>query len=94
KMFCEPPGLNGGKPGKVGVVRMNGEVITRFPPLEFKPGDVIELTMPGGGGFGPVAERETALIQRDLDLGYISLEGARRDYGLPPFIIHSPARTT
>ena len=82
KMFCEPPGLNGGKPGKVGRVRMNGEVVTRFPPLEFKPGDVIELTMPGGGGFGPVAERETALIQQDLDLGYITLEGARRDYGL------------
>ena len=82
KMFCEPPGLNGGKPGKVGRVRMNGEIVTRFPPLEFKPGDVIELTMPGGGGFGPVAERETALIQQDLDLGYITLEGARRDYGL------------
>ncbi|MBI1294111.1 hydantoinase B/oxoprolinase family protein [bacterium] len=82
KMFCEPPGLNGGKPGKVGRVRMNGEVITRFPPLEFKPGDVIELTMPGGGGFGPVAERETALIQQDLDLGYITLEGAKNDYGL------------
>jgi N-methylhydantoinase B/oxoprolinase/acetone carboxylase alpha subunit len=81
KMFCEPPGLNGGKPGKVGQVRMNGEIITRFPPLEFKPGDIIELYMPGGGGFGPVAEREPALIQRDLDLGYITLEGARREYG-------------
>jgi N-methylhydantoinase B len=82
KMFCEPPGINGGAPGRVGTVHMNGEVITRFPPIEFKPGDEIVLRMPGGGGFGPVAERDPALIQQDLELGYITPEGARRDYGL------------
>jgi N-methylhydantoinase B len=84
KMFCHPPGHNGGQPGKVGQVRMNGEVITRFPPLEFKPGDEIEMRMPGGGGFGPPSERPVEMILRDLELGYITPEGARRDYGFDP----------
>jgi N-methylhydantoinase B/oxoprolinase/acetone carboxylase alpha subunit len=82
KMFCEPPGINGGAPGRVGRVFMNGQLITRFPPIEFNPGDEIILEMPGGGGFGPVSERDPALIRQDLDLGYITPEGARRDYGI------------
>jgi N-methylhydantoinase B len=82
KMFCEPPGLNGGSPGRVGIVCLNGETITRFPPLELNPGDEIEMLMPGGGGFGPVSERERELILLDLEMGYITPEGARRDYGL------------
>ncbi len=81
KIFCAPPGIGGGKPGTVGEVRFNGEVITRFPILAFQPGDEIELRMPGGAGFGRVSERDRQLIQRDLDLGYITREGARRDYG-------------
>jgi N-methylhydantoinase B len=82
KMFCEPPGLNGGAPGRVGHVRLNGELITRFPPLELEPGDEVELRMPGGGGFGPVSERRRESILSDLELGHITPTGARRDYGL------------
>ncbi len=82
KMFCEPPGLNGGQPGNVGEVRMNGEILTRFPPLEFKPGDEIEMRMPGGAGFGPVAERPRAEILRDLEMGYITAEEAQATYGV------------
>ena len=84
KMFCEPPGHNGGQPGKVGQVRFNGEVITRFPPLEFKPGDEIEMRMPGGGGFGPPSERPRELILNDLAMNYITPQGARDDYGFDP----------
>ena len=81
KMFCAPPGLDGGQPGVVGVVSWNGEVITRFPPLELQPGDEIELLMPGGGGFGPVSERAPELIEQDLEAGFISTLRAREDYG-------------
>jgi N-methylhydantoinase B len=81
KMFCEPPGIAGGQPGQVGTVRLNGELITRFPPIEFHPGDEIELRMPGGAGFGPAAAREPERIARDLAMGYITPAGARRDYG-------------
>ena len=44
--------------------------------MEFKPGDEIEMRMPGGGGFGPVSERPRALILHDLAMGYITPEGA------------------
>jgi N-methylhydantoinase B/oxoprolinase/acetone carboxylase alpha subunit len=84
KMFCEPPGINQGSPGRVGTVHINGERITRFPPIEFKPGDLIELRMPGGAGFGPVSERPRALILHDLEMGYITPESAARDYGFVP----------
>jgi N-methylhydantoinase B len=63
-------------------VYLNGERITRFPPIELNPGDEIEMLMPGGGGFGPVSERERELILFDLEMGYITTEGARRDYSL------------
>ncbi|MEM7124795.1 MAG: hydantoinase B/oxoprolinase family protein [Chloroflexota bacterium] len=82
KMFCEPPGLNGGQPGKVGEVRMNGELITRFPPLDFKPGDEIEMRMPGGAGFGPVEEREREQVLYDLAMGYITVNHAKKEYRL------------
>jgi N-methylhydantoinase B len=57
-------------------------VITRFPPLEFKPGDEIEMRMPGGAGFGAPAAREPALILHDLTMGYITPHGAQTDYGV------------
>lgn len=37
--------------------------------------------MPGGGGFGDPAERDPAMIAHDLREGYVTPEGAARDYG-------------
>ncbi len=82
KVFCAPPGIGGGEPGRTGEVRFNDKVITEFPILQFKPGDEIMMIMPGGAGFGPVEERERERVLSDLRLGYITPEGARRDYGL------------
>jgi N-methylhydantoinase B len=81
KVFCAPPGIDGGQVGKTGEVRFNGKVITEFPILSFQPGDEIELRMPGGAGFGKPAEREPALILKDVELGYITPQGAKNDYG-------------
>ncbi len=82
KMFCAPPGLSGGEPGRVGTVRVNGSSIERFPPIPLEYGDEIELRMPGGGGFGPVSERPTEAVLADYRRGYITREGALRDYGV------------
>ena len=77
-----PQGLAGGQTGRIGEVYINREPVTRFPPIQLRSGDLVELHLPGGGGFGPVEERRRASILRDLELGYISPAGARRDYGL------------
>jgi N-methylhydantoinase B len=39
------------------------------------------MASPGGGGYGQPNERERSLIERDLELGYVSADAARRDYG-------------
>jgi N-methylhydantoinase B len=82
KIVCEPPGLAGGRPGKRGEVLLNGEPLTRFPPIRFRPGDELELRLPGGAGFGPPSERTKAAISADVRAGYVTARAAGRDYDL------------
>ncbi len=82
KMFFNPPGLNGGQPGQVGEVYINGEKITRFPPIQFNPGDIVELRLPGGGGFGDPSLREPERVREDIERGYITPGYAQRWYGV------------
>ena len=82
RLTTVPLGLNGGRPGKIGEVYINGEHTYRFPPITLYPGDVVELHIAGGGGFGPVSQRVPQNILHDLDKGYITPRGAREDYGL------------
>ena len=77
-----PQGLNGGQPGRIGEVYLNGQPVTRFPPIRLQPGDLVELHLPGGGGFGPVSERPHELIMDDIEMGYLTMQGAEEDYGL------------
>lgn len=48
-----PQGLLGGEPGKPGCVSVNGvPVMHAKGRVDLKKGDVLELSLPGGGGFG------------------------------------------
>ena len=42
----------------------------------------VRLETPGGGGFGDPLTREPDRVARDVALGYVSVEAARRDYGV------------
>ncbi|MEX2355391.1 MAG: hydantoinase B/oxoprolinase family protein [Thermaerobacterales bacterium] len=75
------PGLEGGHGGALGEVWFNGEKLEAFPPLEFSPGDVCLIRVPGGGGFGPPSEREAHRVRQDVALGYVTREAARAVYG-------------
>ncbi|MCZ7567121.1 MAG: hydantoinase B/oxoprolinase family protein [Ardenticatenaceae bacterium] len=81
------PGLDGGLPGQVGEVWLNGERLERFPPLEFRPGDMCVIRVPGGGGFGPPREREPERVQRDVELGLVTQEAARQIYAVEVEIV-------
>src|SRR5690606_28481021 len=70
-----PPGLLGGAPGLLEYVRINGED-TALKMIRMDQGDVVELGLPGGGGFGPVEERHPNAVREDLRLGYISAQAA------------------
>lgn len=75
-------GLAGGKQGATGGIRLNGDKLPRSRQVVLQPGDRIELTYPGGGGFGDPVERDREAILADIASGAISAEAAIRDYGL------------
>ena len=89
RTLCPPWGLQGGKaalPNGVYVVRKDG-AIARFPtgkvnPLRLDEGDGYAVETGGGGGFGDPLERPAEQVLRDVTSGYVSVEAARRDYGV------------
>jgi len=85
---CPPWGLFGGGAAQVGKawVRQPGADkpvrYQKVTALEVKPGGEVELHSGGGGGRGPAHERDAQRVLDDVRQGYVSLEGARRDYGV------------
>ena len=58
---------------------------------ELKAGELVILSTGGGGGCGPVEERELALLQRDLDEGYVTRAAAESIYDV---VIDANGRAT
>jgi N-methylhydantoinase B len=85
---CPPWGLMGGGPAMVGTVLVTqpGETKpTRYQKvtaLPIKKGATIELLSAGGGGRGPAYERPAEKVLDDVRKGYVTVEGAKRDYGV------------
>ena len=77
RITTRPQGLAGGGPGRSGRAYLNGEELTAFPPLRLQPGDVVELRLGGGGGFGPPEERAPEAIAQDLALGLVEADAGR-----------------
>jgi len=89
RTICAPWGLHGGKEAlanRVSIVRSDGN-IKRFPTGKFNPTEIAEgdgflVETAGGGGFWSALEREPEKVLADVRSGYVSLEAARRDYGV------------
>jgi N-methylhydantoinase B len=78
-----PWGVFGGQPARTGSIWVNGvEVSERSRELVLKPGDVVRVTMNAGGGYGDPLERDPERVLGDILDGYVTLEGAREDYGV------------
>ena len=82
-----PWGVHGGKEGQSGqitVIKKSGdqEILYKSKAYPLEPGDSIIVETGGGGGYGPPHERKRELLERDLRRGYVSLDAARRDYGI------------
>lgn len=65
-------GFRGGEPGAPGEVLIDG-VRPENPKAEqiVMPGALVEIRLPGGGGYGPAPERDPDLAARDRLEGYI-----------------------
>jgi N-methylhydantoinase B len=87
RMTSPPFGLLGGKAGAAAVVTLTTpDGATRALPskgaFNAPAGSVVDMAVPGSGGFGPPAERDPAAIVADLLDGYVSERAAREDYGI------------
>ncbi|TMA53826.1 MAG: hypothetical protein E6J75_14810 [Deltaproteobacteria bacterium] len=82
------PGIAGGRPGSPNrlVVRAGGaepfEVGDRSEYVAHAAGERYEYHYGGGGGWGDPLERPPAKVLEDVLDEYVSVEGARRDYGV------------
>jgi N-methylhydantoinase B len=78
-----PWGIFGGHAARVGDVFVNGvQVADGTREVFLKPGDVVRVQTNAGGGFGDPFEREPELVLGDVLDGYVSIEAARKDYGV------------
>ena len=46
------------------------------------PGDEVIIDVAGGGGYGDPFERDPELVENDVADGYVSVENAKKDYGV------------
>ena len=78
-----PWGVFGGRPATVGGISVNGvEVPARTREVQIMPGDVVRIDMNAGGGYGDPLDRDPELVLGDVVDGYVTLRGARDDYGV------------
>ena len=81
-----PWGAFGGLDGKVAeYVLVRGGEETRLGSkitVELEAGDVLSVRTCGGGGYGPVEERDPEAVRRDVRQGKVSAQRAREVYGV------------
>jgi len=75
-------GLFDGKTGAKGQFLVNGAQGNPYGLTQLNPGDRVTIDAPGGGGYGNPLERDPELVVNDMIEGYISIESAKKDYGV------------
>jgi N-methylhydantoinase B len=84
-----PQGALGGLDGGVNKVHIHQGGVAYRPPhlskdqdIHIDAGDVIEVSTPGGGGFGDPLRRDPELVARDVAKGYYTPEQAASWFGV------------
>lgn len=81
-----PYGLYGGKPGTLAAGILNPDTSPQDMPSKFlltaQPGDVYRMILAGGGGYGEPLERDPECVAADVREEKLSVEYARREYGV------------
>ena len=84
-----PPGVVGGQaaartrfsyPKDGG--RHSPPMASKMVGISIRRGERVRLETPGGGGYSDPRQRAPEAVERDVRLGYISADAARRDYGV------------
>jgi N-methylhydantoinase B len=77
-----------GAPGKFGLD--SGEDLPGKSRVTLRGGDVVEVTLPGAGGYGHPHERAVSEVLADVVDGYVSIEAARVHYGVEVRYVGEP----
>ena len=84
-----PLGALGGTDGGVNRVAIERGGVTYRPPhlskdqdIEMRPGDVIRVSTPGGGGYGDPLRRDPAKVASDVARGYYTRVQAEERFGV------------
>lgn len=75
-------GLSDGKQGMKAEFSVNGKSGNPYGLTRLNPGDVLTMGAAGGGGFGDPFTREPEAVLADVMDGYVSVDSARRHYGV------------
>ncbi len=81
KVRYPAPGMLGGLPGMTGTFALNGAAFA-VEPRTLRPGDVLSIRLPGGGGYGDPHRRDRARVAEDVAEGFVSAAAARALYGM------------
>ena len=84
---CPPWGLFGGGAGKTGFVELESlagdrRSYVKGSGIPMQAGERMHSHSASGGGFGAAHERDPALVLADVRDGFVSVAGARQDYGV------------
>ncbi|HYF07995.1 MAG TPA: hydantoinase B/oxoprolinase family protein [Acetobacteraceae bacterium] len=85
-------GLDGGKAGALRETLINGKPVHAKGRYTLAPGDVVTTREAGGGGYGDPARRSPEQVLRDVQAGRVTVEGARRDFGVVVDLVANTAR--
>lgn len=99
KTKTKPWAIAGGRPGQNNHVVINPgtkqEIIKGGSYNHLQAGEVLANNTGGGGGYGDPLERAAGLVAADVRNGFVTVEGARRDYGVvvepESFVVDSEA---
>jgi len=88
KHAIAPPGADRGRAGAKGSCVVNPDTVnarhlpSRFGDFALQRNDIVRIERPGGGGLGDPFKRPLDKLIEDVRQGYVSLDGARFQYGI------------
>ncbi|NVP57467.1 hydantoinase B/oxoprolinase family protein [Mycoplana rhizolycopersici] len=87
RLVFRPWGSYGGRPGAPGELIINrGQAdeqrLGKIDVLTVNAGDTVTFLTPGAGGWGNPAERDPQAVLRDVQNGFVTIEGAAGQYGV------------
>lgn len=86
-----PRGVRGGRCGGLRRYWINDGEVHPKGRYVLKPGEELRMVEAGGGGYGDPKRRPVEKVIEDVRKGFVTVEGARRDYGVVVDLISGKA---